>query len=256
MTRYEMEKEKQRYLIAGISVRMDCAEDFMRRQCAAYEAHETDGAAGPEEDEACPDLTCTADDWEIYRLRFRQQGISRRDFEYAMTFQKFADQIIWRNGFCLHASAISADGKGILFSGDSGVGKSTQAGLWEKYMAGHGVIRINDDKPAIRITDGEPLVCGTPWCGKHLVNTNTCVPAKALIFLEQAQEDRLEELPAKGALPLVLPQILGGKGTQEQTALLMGMLDVFLRAVPIYRLRCTAGRSAVRLVYEELQRRM
>lgn len=89
-----------------------------------------------------------------------------------------------------------------------------------------------------------------------MLNTNIEVPVKALVFLEQAEMNQIEEIPAERALSMVLPQVLGGKSNQIQTAVLMGLLDCFLRGVPIYKLRCTPSETAVRLVYDTVWNRV
>lgn len=59
----------------------------------------------------------------------------------------------------IHASGISLNGKGRLFSGFSGVGKSTLAELWKK----EGATVINDDRLLIRfMPDGSIRMYNTP----------------------------------------------------------------------------------------------
>ena len=236
-----MEENISYYRIAGFTVRMNCTTEFMRQVCAAYRIGEKDIDA-----EKCLDLCYTDEE----RRKYEQEGMNHPTFEYGYTFLRFSNEIVERGAFCFHASAISVDGEGLLFSADSGTGKSTHARLWKEYMTGHKVIPVNDDKPTIRFTYGKPYVCGTPWSGKHTLNTNIEVPVKALVFLEQGTENQIEEVPAERAFPLVLPQILGGRANQAQVAALMGLLDRFLREISIYRLSCTISGAAVRLVYD------
>ena len=235
------------YRIAGFPVRMNCVTDFMQRQCAPYSIEDKDT-----DTEGCLNLTYTDDDWQKYG----RERIDLPTFEYGYTFLRFSNWITERGAFCFHASAISVNGEGLLFSADSGTGKSTHARLWKKYMTDCEVIPVNDDKPTIRFVEKTPYVCGTPWSGKHMLNTNIEVPVKALVFLEQAEVNQIEEIPAERALPMVLPQVLGGKSNQIQTAVLMGLLDCFLRGVPIYKLRCTPSEAAVRLVYDTVWNRL
>lgn len=236
-----MEENISYYRIAGFAVRMNCSTEFMRRVCAAYRVEEKEINTGE-----CLDLCYMDEEWQKYS----REGMNLPAFEYGYTFLRFSNGIVERGAFCFHASAISVDGEGLLFSADSGTGKSTHAALWRKYMNGHEVISVNDDKPTIRFVEGKPHVCGTPWSGKHTLNTNVEAPVKALVFLEQGKENQIEEVPAEKAFPLVFPQLLGGKTSQAQVAVLMGHLDRFLRRISIYRLRCTISEAAVRLVYD------
>lgn len=234
------EKEEIRCRIAGFPVKVRCSTGLMVRQCAPYAAEREKGDVAEE-----MDLTYSEQDWRKYAERYS----GRASFEYAYSAAFFADKIIAGGAFCFHASAISADGEGILFSADSGTGKSTQARIWREWLGSDRVVMVNDDKPVIRFKGDIPYVCGTPWSGKHGLNTNICVPVRALVFLEQAEENRIGCVPAEQALPLVFPQVLGGRTSQEQVNSLMDLLDCFLRKIDIYKLECTPTRDAAQLVY-------
>lgn len=233
-------QESRIYKIGDISVRMNCRTPFLLRQCEPYEIEKD-----VEETTAEINLSYTGKIREKYREIMGSEAM----FEYNYTFGSYAREIINYGGFCFHASALSVDGEGILFSADSGTGKSTHAGLWEQHLEGHEILRLNDDKPVIRMIQSRPVVYGSPWAGKHSIHRNASAPVKALVFLEQAAENSIERISAKQAFSLVFPQVLGGKSSQEQVVKLMGLLDQFIRAVPIYRLKCTISKEAVWLVY-------
>ncbi len=194
------------------------------------------------------DLCYTVEEAEAYQ----KPGMSLAEFEYLFTLSKWVRSLVEKDAFCFHASALSVDGDGILFSADSGTGKSTHAKMWKQLLKKHEIVNLNDDKPVIRFTDGEPWVCGTPWSGKHTLHTNRKAPVKALVFLEQAQENRIAWVPPEQAFGLVFPQVLGGRASQTQVAELMGLLNRFIRRVPVYRLQCDISEEAVNLVYETI----
>ena len=58
----------------------------------------------------------------------------------------------------IHASGVSESGTGRIFSGFSGVGKSTMAKLWEK----EGSLLINDDRLIIRQRGDDFYIHNTP----------------------------------------------------------------------------------------------
>ena len=92
-----------------------------------------------------------------------------------------------------HGSAFSLNGKGVLLSGESGAGKSTHARMWrERY--GDEVLMINDDKPILRIENGEARLYGSPWMGKHALGTNISAPLFALASVRRAGENALRPL--------------------------------------------------------------
>lgn len=233
-------QESRKYKIGDILVQMNCRTPFLLRQCELYQVEKD-----AEETTAKINLSYTGEIREKYREIMRSEAM----FEYNYTFSSYAREIINYGGFCFHASALSVDGEGILFSADSGTGKSTHAGLWEQHLEGHEILRLNDDKPVIRMIQSLPVVYGSPWGGKHSIHRNASAPVKALVFLEQAAENSIERISAKQAFSLVFSQVLGGKSSQEQVVKLMGLLDRFIKAVPIYRLKCTISKEAVWLVY-------
>lgn len=51
-----------------------------------------------------------------------------------------------------HSSAVSCQGRGYMFLGVSGTGKSTHSGLWLRHVGGSEL--LNDDNPVVRIHDG------------------------------------------------------------------------------------------------------
>ena len=58
----------------------------------------------------------------------------------------------FRSALEMHASVVMHRGRGFLFLGRSGTGKSTHSSLWLKYIEGTEL--LNDDNPVLRIVDG------------------------------------------------------------------------------------------------------
>lgn len=232
------------YKIADCYVKMNCESPFMLRQCGPYEVGEGEVTEGP-----WLDLGLTPDQRQAGAAR----GWSPAMVEYNHTFALFLQHILGRGGFCFHASAVEVDGEAVLFSADSGTGKSTQARLWEEYLGqAHRVVRLNDDKPVLRVHQGRVWAYGSPWSGKHAIHTNAKAPVKALVFLEQAPENRISPVAPREAFDLVFPQTFCVKTDPRQRIQVLELLDQFIRQVPIYRLACTISREAVELAYETI----
>ena len=60
--------------------------------------------------------------------------------------------MVTRDGLALHASLVEKDGFGVVFLGPSGMGKSTQAKLWKKYLDADFLI---GDRPGMRKINGK-----------------------------------------------------------------------------------------------------
>lgn len=93
----------------------------------------------------------------------------------------------------IHASSVIYRGKGYLFEGRSGTGKSTHASLWLRHI--EGVELLNDDHPVIRFTpEGVAMVYGSPWSGKTDCYRNLSAPVGGMVRIVRALENELVRL--------------------------------------------------------------
>lgn len=94
---------------------------------------------------------------------------------------KFGDLI-------LHASGFTYEGKGYVFAGDAGIGKSTLAAHFSKNPA---FTILGEDQVIVRLKDDRFWVYGTPW---H-INPQMCspngAPLESLFFLEKNGNNRI-----------------------------------------------------------------
>lgn len=105
----------------------------------------------------------------------------------------FEDLLIRHDRICFHAACVRTEHGGILFSGPSGIGKSTQAGLWCDHR---GAELINGDRPILQQRDGEFLAWGSPYAGSSRCFVNESVQVTAMVFLAQAKENLIRRLKA------------------------------------------------------------
>lgn len=211
-----------RYSIAGLAVEMEPVGRLLR-QAAPYAVP---GDSGP------ADLTIACD---LDRIIAGSGWICDRDTaEYMGTGTLFARGLLDFGGFQLHASAVELAGRAWLFSGPSGIGKSTLAGRWVRMF---GALWLNDDKPALRRSEGLWRAWGTPWSGKHDLSRPASAPVGAAVFLRRGEGLALERLTPYEALPLFMSQVPRSLEAAQVTRLLE-LADQFLGKVPIWRLTC------------------
>lgn len=150
--------------------------------------------------------------------------------------------LLEQNALLLHGAVINVNGAGIVFSGPSGVGKSTQAALWEEYRSAR---IINGDRAILRQNEAGYVAYGSPYAGSSGIYRNESVPVKAVVVLEQAKENALKKLTPREALTRLYPEISGlrfdKQAVEQTTDLLLAMLPI----VPVYLHRCVPGESAV-----------
>lgn len=170
--------------------------------------------------------------------------------EYMATGWAFYRALVHYHGMLLHASAVCVDGKAYLFTAPSGTGKSTHTALWRKLL-GERAVMLNDDKPAIRILNGTTYAYGTPWSGKSNLNRNLRAELAGICVLEQAKQNEITQLSVGEALPLLLTQTVYSK-EKAVTELFLRNLDILLRNVPVFRLRCLPDLAAAKLSYQAM----
>lgn len=168
-------------------------------------------------------------------------ALFRKLLNYAL---KYSDGIVF------HSSAIMVDGNAYLFTAPSGTGKSTHARLWRE-MLGDKAVMINDDKPIVRWVDGAFYVYGTPWNGKHRLDTNCRAKIKAICKISQAKENTIRRASTAEMLLTVLNQTIRPTEADVMDKLLK-MIEKLLITVDLYCLGCNISREAAELSYKTM----
>lgn len=151
--------------------------------------------------------------------------------------------LIHHGGFICHASYIEWKEEGILFVGASGVGKSTQARLWENCRKAH---VINGDKAGIRLgQDGKVSVHGVPFSGTSGICKNVSLPLKAIVVLSQAEENKVVRMSGGKAIAAIYPNVFVDRAVPEDSRQALEVLLEVLSRVPVYALACTPDDRAV-----------
>ena len=172
------------------------------------------------------------------------------EVEYMLAGSLFYRALTEQAGMLIHSSALVAEGRAWLFSGRSGVGKSTHTGLWQQHF-GDAVYILNDDKPAVRLVEGSFYAYGTPWSGKTNLNVNRKVPLGGIVFLAQAQENRICRMEPTEAFPALFEQTVRNL-SGEQMADFFVTADQLLQEIPVWRLECSISQEAVKKACQAL----
>ena len=150
-----------------------------------------------------------------------------------------------------HSAVVSLDGKGYMFLGRSGTGKSTHARLWRKYIEGTEL--MNDDNPAVRILpDGTAMVYGTPWSGKTPCYRNVSCPVGGIVLLSQAPYNKIKRLAGVAAYAAVMPSISGKRWDRAIADGLHATENALAGSVPVWHLECLPDEAAARLCKETI----
>jgi hypothetical protein len=142
----------------------------------------------------------------------------------------------------IHASVIAFEGKGYVFLGKSGTGKSTHSSLWLKHIKGTEL--LNDDNPVLRVIDGEVIVHGTPWSGKTPCYKNMQMPLGGIVRLSQAPYNKIQRLVPLIAYTALMPSCSCMRWDPVATDALHKTVEKVISKVASWHLECLPDEDA------------
>lgn len=163
--------------------------------------------------------------------------------------QLFYTHAVQRHILYLHSSLIDYQGHGLMFLGPSGIGKTTQAELWNQYRD---ALIINGDVVFVQETPEAFLGWGTPWHGSSPYCENANVPVCAMIVLKQAPENSIRELMGFEKVTAVSNSVFYPRWLENGMELCLETLDHLLTKLPVYELSCRPDEDAVKLTEETI----
>lgn len=229
----------EKFLIAGLKIEMTVRYELLDKQSRKYLCD----FVGE------PDFKIEAEESRMEILQRRSPVLNIAQREYICTAAAFYNNLLRFNGLMIHSSCISYGEKAYLFTADSGTGKSTHTSLWNEYIEGIGF--INDDKPAVRLIDGEFFACGTPWSGKTDLSSNVGLPIGGIALLKRGKTNSITPASAKVAVLSLLKQT-HLPPFNEGTDSLARLLDLLVRSTPIYDFACDISEDAVKTSFEAM----
>ena len=103
-------------------------------------------------------------------------------------------------GLMAHACGLNHRGRGILFAGTSGAGKTTTANLWK----GEDAVILSDDRVIIRRGGSQFWIYGTPWHGHAGVWAAEKAPLDKIFFLKHAKKNSMKRMSPRQVLSQLL----------------------------------------------------
>lgn len=160
-------------------------------------------------------------------------------------------KLLRRESIVLHGAYLERDGAAVVFAGSSGIGKSTQAALWEQ--AGRGSI-CNGDRVLLRRNGECWYAYGYPCCGSSRICENRTLPLKAIVLLEQGKENAICPMGqgAKVRRLLLGTQVLSWQ--KEETDRCFRLVSALVEQAPVLCLSARPDVQAVQLLDAALDR--
>ncbi len=163
----------------------------------------------------------------------------------AFTMQLFYTHAVQKHMIQVHSSLVEYNGYGVMFLGPSGIGKTTQAELWNQYLD---ALIINGDCVFVEDKGEEFIGWGTPWHGSSPYCENTSVPVKAWVVLKQGSENSLRRLEGFEMVSEVSQNIIYPMWLENGAELALETLDHVLKGIPVYELVNRADEESVMMV--------
>lgn len=191
-------------------------------------------------------------DWENKRIMIEYLPYGKRILqESGSCFFHIAWEalLMHEHRMMLHAACVDTPLGGLLFSGPSGIGKSTQADLWCRYADGH---LLNGDRTILYEADEGWRAYGSPYAGSSKCYVNENCNVRAIIFLQQASECSLRRMDSAEGFRRIYACLTVNSWDAEYVSAACDFAMALVTTVPVYELACTSDYNAVKMLKDEL----
>lgn len=180
-------------------------------------------------------FSLTGREWDLY-LNFR--GDSTDPLDYPIDSLILYYLTVITGDIFIHASGINHSGHGLIFSGISGKGKSTMAGIWKDA----GARIIHDDRLIIRNISNSYTMHNTPVYRDDAPSVST---VNRIFLIRHGSENRIEPLSGASAVSRLLANCIQHNWDHEIVAKLIGSVSIMCSVIPVFKLYFRPDRSIV-----------
>ena len=159
--------------------------------------------------------------------------------------------------FAIHSASILYRDQVWIFSGHSGMGKSTHTNLWKEQF---GTEIINGDLNLIGWnigkqdssgqnvnklgSKGHPIVYGMPWCGTSGIASTKSYPIGGIVLLGRSDNDHFELLTNDQKIVRVMQRMISPVWKEEMLNQNLTCAEKLAKQIPIFYFLCTKEPSA------------
>jgi hypothetical protein len=178
-------------------------------------------------------------------IHLRRDVLSLNPLDYPLDEVLVANLLARGRGVELHScGVIDTEGRGHLFVGVSGAGKTTTARLWEGTAAGI----VSDDRVIVRERGGTFWMYGTPWHGEAELSMNEGVPLAGVYLLTQSTSNALRALSDAESVARLFRCTFPLFHDPHALDFTLGFLERLASRVPVRELQFLRDPSVIELV--------
>jgi hypothetical protein len=186
--------------------------------------------------------------WSEWRL-VKDNTNSKWHNSFSELAYLFPYSILNKNGIMFHGVVMEWQGRGIIVSAYSGVGKTTHTRMWKER---EDALILNGDRALCYKQQDGWYTCGAPWFGTSEEYLNRSVKIDAFVILDQARVNRVRALgKLEGAIELIKHTFAPvWEDTLANNA--FNHINDMVEEIPIYLLECKPDYEAVDVLKTEL----
>ena len=173
------------------------------------------------------------------------------NFQNTFLHLSFEEILMHHKRLCVHASCVDSSLGGILFSGPSGIGKSTQAENWCKYR---GAKQINGDRPIITKDEMGWKAWGSPYAGSSRCYKNSSCLIRAIVVLKQTENCKLRRMSEIDAFKAIWSGVTAHSWDRKYMEMACDMTMELTQNIPVFEFCCTPDECAVDFLESELRK--
>ncbi len=151
--------------------------------------------------------------------------------------------VLTADAVMMHASGVFDGEKGRMFSGFSGVGKSTISGIWRD----NGSLLINDDRLIIRRENGRYYIYNTPM---FYEDENKKAPLDAVYLIRHFPENDMEKISGAAAVTGIMAFSIQNNYDRRFVQHHIDFFTKMCEVVPIYRLGFVPDKNVIEFIKE------
>lgn len=159
-----------------------------------------------------------------------------------------------KGAFILHCAYMDFESHAILFSGPSGIGKSTHSGLWCREYPDKAHV-LNGDKCLLTVENSIMYANGWPVCGSSGICHNEKRKIACIILLQQAIVNQFVEEKTICSFKQILAQTTINYWNNNYTKQAMDFIESLLQRVGCGTYACNISSESVVTLYNELTER-